>query len=552
MKTASRILSLLLAAALLLGALSLSGCAGGAEPAAPAETPSEAPDEAPQETPAAAPAEELPQGVLPVLSIETKSREANVTDFVTAPVAEHVSEEIASWTPDYVRPPFPYYEECTVSLRSGEGSILLEGCDAKVKVRGNWTTNYPKKPLRIKFAEKQNLLGLNDGAAQKNWLLLAEYKDASMLRNKVALSIAREILGQDGLYAADADFVQVELNGEYWGLYLLTDMQQVSAHRVNITEPKKDYLETDIGYFLEYDGYFVYEDELHSFALDFADNAPLRCYDGSPDGSLTVLPLPASEDDPQRPVGISIKSRINSPEQHDFIENFVNKVYRILYEAAYHDKAFVFDEDYRDIRETNELTPQQAVEAVVDVQSLVDMYIVSELTCDADIYWSSFYMDADFGPEGDKKLRFEAPWDFDSSMGNKARCLDGNGFYACNLVPDVNGGADGGGVYDTINPWLVVLAFEDWYQELIRQTWTRTRNDGVIDRCCEMIASDSALLMDEFEKNYAKWDNIANRDGFDDELSAPARACRNEAQAANFLLRWLNSRVTFLDSCWCS
>ena len=131
------------------------------------------------------------QTALPVLSIETKRRDPDATDFITEPVAAHVSREIASWTPGYVMPPAPYYEECEISVRSGEGETLLAPCDAKVKVRGNWTTTYPKKSLRIKFSQKQNLLGLNGGAEQKNWLLLAEYKDASMLRDKAALSLSR-------------------------------------------------------------------------------------------------------------------------------------------------------------------------------------------------------------------------------------------------------------------------------------------------------------------------------------------------------------------------
>ena len=526
MKTAFRALAATLAVVLLLGVFAGQGKAYG-ESAAQTE-----------------------QVKLPILSIETVNRGADATDFVTKPVAPHVSEQIASWTPGYVMPPAPYYEACTVSLRSGDGEILLESCGAQVKVRGNWTTTYPKKPLRIKFDEKQSLLGLNGGAEQRNWLLLAEYKDASMLRNKAALYMSREIMGPHGLYAADADFVRVELNGEYLGLYLLADMQQVSSRRVNITEPEEGYAGTDIGYFLEYDGYFTDEDALHSFPLDFADNAKLRVYTGDPSSTRAERPLPKSRFDAKKPVGITIKSTINSQEQHDFIESIVNNVYRIMYEAAYNNKAFVFDADYGRIVETKALTPRQAVEKVVDVQSLVDAYIISELTCDADIYWSSFYMDADFGPEGDGKLRFEAPWDFDSSMGNKDRCIDGKGFYAANLVPDVNGGRSGGGEYDTINPWLVVLVYQDWYQELVRKTWTEAYEHGVFSRCCEMIEADSALLRDEFELNYARWDNIRSRSEFDAELSEPARRCATEAEAAAFLQQWLSSRVEFLNSQW--
>lgn len=485
--------------------------------------------------------------VLPVLSITTNSTDPDVLKFVDEPVARHVAESIATWTPNYDMPPEPYYEECTITLKDADGTKLLSPSGAQVKVRGNWTTVYPKKPLRIKFDEKQNMLGLNDGAEQRNWLLLAEYKDASMLRNKAALYASREILGADGLYAADSEFVQVEINGEYYGVYLLTDMQQVSSHRIDITEPTDGYEGTDTGYFLEYDGYYTNEDELHGFPLDLADNAPLAVYHGGTD-EVFAQALPKDNADPVQPVGITIKSEINSQAQHDFIENYVNKVYTIMYEAAYNDKAYIFSDDYSEISETADITPQQAVENVVDVQSLVDMYIISELTCDADIYWSSFYMDVDFGAEGNRKLTFEAPWDFDSSMGNKDRCIDGTGYYASNMVPDVNGGTAGDGLYDTINPWLVVLAHEDWYRDMIYKTWTRAYDDGVFERTFDLIENEKTRLENDFLKNYKKWNNILHNEEFANELSSPARRCKNEAEAADFLSKWMRSRVDFLNS----
>ncbi|MBQ5989721.1 MAG: CotH kinase family protein, partial [Oscillospiraceae bacterium] len=180
------------------------------------------------------------------LSIQTVSQDPNVMDFVTVPVTRFVAESKASYTPGYTIPAEPYYEACTVTLRDPDGSILIDGAAADVKVRGNWTTDYDKKPLRIKFNEKQSIGDLNEGKAFKNWVLLAEYKDASMLRNKTALSMAREILENDGLYASDAELVEVDINGEYRGVYLLAEFQQVNENRVNINDPEKDYQGTDI------------------------------------------------------------------------------------------------------------------------------------------------------------------------------------------------------------------------------------------------------------------------------------------------------------------
>ena len=495
----------------------------------------------------AAAAAETPKesyGVLPVLSIQTKSDAEDVMKFVDEPVAKVVAEDMSQWDPSYKDVPEPYYEECTVMVRDADGNSLMDGADAKVKVRGNWTTLYPKKPLRIKFAEKQNLLGLNDGAAFKNWLLLAEYKDASMLRNKAALYAAREILEKDGLYASDAALVQVEVNGEYYGIYLLAEMPQVNEDRVNINEPEKDYTGTDIGYFLEYDGYFVNEEPLYSFPLKLADNAPLTPYDGNGGSGRTIQCISPDDAEYHKPIGMTIHSDIYSQEQHDFIENYVNCVYQIMYEAAYNNKAFVFDADDSAISETTELTPQEAVAAVVDLDSLADMYIISELTCDADITWSSFYLSVDMSAAGNRKLTFQAPWDFDSSMGCRPRCEDGQGFYAANIVPDPDFEED------SANPWLMVLAYADWYQTLVKEKWTQAVDDGVFERTLEMVKNDSEALQADFTRNYQKWNNILLNFMIVEELSAAERKVKTEAEAAEYLHQWLENRIEFLNSQW--
>lgn len=475
---------------------------------------------------------------MPVIDIKTK--DGNSTDFVTAPVTRLVSEKIASWTPNYVMPPEPYYTDCSVSITSADDKLLIDSANASVKVRGNWTTSYNKKPLRIKFETKQSILGLNDGGEYKNWLLLAEYKDFSMLHNKTALQLAGEILGKDGYYAADSQLVEVTINGEYWGVYLLTEQQQINGGRVEITEPEKDYAGTDIGYFLEYDGYYYTEDPLHSFKVNYHNDAELIPYDGNNGSGRRAKPSANGKND----VGITIKSDIYSRGQHDLIERYVNNVYDIMYEAAYNHKAFVMSGDFSSIAEAPALTPREAVERVVDVRSLVDSYILAELTCDADIYWSSFFMDVDLGAGGSGKLRFEAPWDFDSALGNKDRCADGQGFFAANIIYDVDGK-----IREMCNPWLMVLMNEDWYQELVMERWTEIYDSGAFDRAYDMISSDSERHEAAFTRNYDKWDNIRHNDA-KNELCAGAAACTTQKQAAEYLRSWLEARVSFLDSKW--
>lgn len=522
-------------AALLLCTLLLNGCAGQAEPEAQPLLIEETTEEITEATDAEV-------KTLPVLDIDTQTDGKDALDFVTKPVVPHVAEAIASWTPHYEMPPAPWYEPCGITLTDSDGTELLKA-EADVKVRGNWTTTYPKKPLRLKFKEKQSVPGLHNGLAFKNWLLLAEYKDGSMLRNKTALDISRELLEPEGLYAADAELVEVRINGAYWGIYLLTEQQQDHVDRVAVSIPEKDYPGTDIGYFLEFDGYYEDEDALHGFFVDYADNAPLKPFDGTDTPAGTICPLNTGGDDETKNVGISIKSEIYSQAQHDFIAAYVNQVYRILYAAAYEDKALMLDRETMELTESEELTPRQAIEAVLDTQSLADMYIISELTCDADIYWSSFFMDADFGKDGDGKLRFEAPWDFDSSMGNKDRCADAKGFYAANIVPDVND------TYETINPWLAVLMHEDWFREMIRKKWTSAYDSGVFGRAIAEIRTDAEIHTEAFARNYVRWDNLRHSEAAN-ELTRKAAKCKTEGEAAEYLAEWLESRVKFLNDYW--
>lgn len=541
MKIKCRLLPALLAAMMLFGCSSgesSSQTAGSSAAGGTAESQTQTQADAEQ---VKAPEITEKAGVMPVINITTKSSDKDAIKFATEPVSKYVSKEMAMWTPGFKMPPAPYYEDCFITVTDTSGTNTVSGAEAQVKVRGNWTTSYPKKPLRIKFAEKQTMLGLNGGKEFRNWVLLALYKDGSMLRDKTSLEAARGLLGADGLYASDSTLVEVKINGEYFGVYLLAEQQQVNKNRVNVTKCEENYQGTDIGYFIEYDGYYINEDVNHRFFIKFNNNAPLTPYDGNEGSGKTVT----AQGSNKKKVGFTIKSDIYSSDQKDFIANFVDGVYKIMYEAAYNQKALVFDSEFKELKETTDITPREAVERVVDTDSLADIYLISELTCDADIYWSSFYMSADFGKDGSKKLRFEAPWDFDSGLGNKDRCADGTGFYAANIVPDVNGN-----MYTTVNPWLAVLMYEDWFEELIKEKWTRAYDNGVFSKAAENILSDTENLADAFDRNYLKWDNIKNNSAFANELSSQSAACRDQKQAANFLHKWFTARVEFMNEHW--
>ena len=481
-------------------------------------------------------AEEL---LLPLLSIRTVDPNESMA-FVTEPVKTSVAEAIASWTPGYIIPPAPYYVDCTVTYTGTDGKSTVDRLPAQVKVRGNWTTSYEKKPLRIKFEKKQSLGGLNGGRAFKNWVLLAEYKDLSMLRNKAGFDLSHKIL-EEGLYCSDCQLVEVEINGKYWGVYLLAEQQECAKGRVNVHEPKKDETGPDVGYFLEFDGYYYLEERLQSFTIDYANFSPLTPFAGNSKTS-PFKPL-STYVGGNNNVGYTIKSNIRSENQRITVRNFVSNAYKIMYAAAYQDTALEMTPD-RKSTVPSAGTPREAVEAVVDVCSLADMYILNEIVCDPDVYWSSFFMSLDLSENGDEKLRFEAPWDFDSAMGNRYVIENAKGFHAANVVDDVDH------VYRAINPWLTVLMQADWFRDIIADKWTALYDAGAFQDTVDMIRADSVTYEAAFTRNYQRWSNMADKSPLDYELNREAFACRSEAESAEQLAHWLERRIEFLNGTW--
>ncbi|WP_083585428.1 CotH kinase family protein [Fibrobacter sp. UWT2] len=122
------------------------------------------------------------------------------------------------------------YSPCTIEIAGNELYEDLSAASAKIRLRGNSTRLwYDKKPYRIKFDAKTSVLGLD---ANKDWVLLANYRDQSKFMNAIAFDMAR-YMGNFAFVNANR-FVEVEINGDYKGVYQLTEQIEQAKARVNI------------------------------------------------------------------------------------------------------------------------------------------------------------------------------------------------------------------------------------------------------------------------------------------------------------------------------
>lgn len=115
----------------------------------------------------------------------------------------------------------------------------------KIKGRGNATwRDYPKKPYKIKLDSKAEVLGM---PAEKDWVLLAEYCDKSLLRNSYGFELARLM---NYPWYTESQHVELFFNDEYLGTYLLCEHVEEGDDRINISND---------GFIIENDTYWFQE-----------------------------------------------------------------------------------------------------------------------------------------------------------------------------------------------------------------------------------------------------------------------------------------------------
>lgn len=269
------------------------------------------------------------------------------------------------------------YEQVTVTAKDGKGNVSLENVTGKLRGRGNATWKMEKKSYKLKLDKKENLLDTGTGPA-KDWVLLANHCDQSLIRNQVSFYLARNMEGLE--YTVGCQQVEVFLNGICKGVYLLCEQIEVQENRVNI---EYDPAVLDTGYLVEID--------------EYAD-------DDDPGGE-NVSYVVAGEK------MFSLKSDV-TPAQIPYVKEYLQTV---------HDAIMSGDE--------------HRVRRYVDLDSCIDAYLIEEFTMNIDVGWSSFYF---YKKPGDEHLYFGPVWDFDLAIGNDKRLRDGGskGFYVGDSYSD--------------------------------------------------------------------------------------------------------------------
>ena len=238
------------------------------------------------------------------------------------------------------------------------GETVLAESGAEIKGRGNSTwREYEKKGYQIKFSEKISVLGMT---AAKKWVLLANASDDSLMRTKLVSEAAKNM---DMAFAPSFEYVDLWVEGEYLGTYLLGEKVEIAKGRLSLKDSQGALFEHDEDFYLE-EEYWLISDLL--------------------DRHFTLKEI-VTESDTQIDMAMT-----------DF-EAAVDGLGKLLYSTP-----------------PSELT-LELLSGYIDVDSFAKYYIVNEYAQNRESFSTSFYWYKD-GPED--VLHLGPIWDFDTCMGN--------------------------------------------------------------------------------------------------------------------------------------
>ncbi len=114
---------------------------------------------------------------------------------------------------------------------SEEYEDLLYSGDIGIKLRGNSTSRLSKKPFKIKLDTKANLLGIDEEGKNKHWCLMANALDPTLMRNVLIQDFSKAIGTEVSMGSQNIVLIY---NGDYYGVYQLTEHVRVDKTRVDI------------------------------------------------------------------------------------------------------------------------------------------------------------------------------------------------------------------------------------------------------------------------------------------------------------------------------
>ncbi len=336
------------------------------------------------------------------------------------------------------------------------------------------------------------LLGLPAGA---DWAFLAPYSDKSLVRDAMALQLAREIMP----WASRTRFVELVLNGQYQGIYLVTEKIKRGEDRVAIKKMK----ETDVSGDAVTGGYIIKIDKTTG-AVNDGWTSPFPSIPGASQSAYYQYDYPKPED--------------IVPAQKQYIQQWMTDF-----------ETMAQGPDFSD--------PTTGYPAYLDVASFVDFVLINEISKNVDAYRLSTYFYKNRDSE-DPRLHAGPVWDFNIALGNADYC-GGSDYTGWAIDFNQICAQD----YWVIHFWWTKLWQDQNFRLLVRNRWQELRADLFSDdKVLRQLDSMTTLLQTAQVRNFQQWPIL------NDYVWPNAFCCGTYDAHTIYLHNWLRNRLHWLDN----
>ena len=383
----------------------------------------------------------------------------------------------------------------------------------RIKRRGYSSFDKDKKPYTIKLDDGKALLDMNKN---RDWVLVANYCDKSLLRNYFAYTISRQM---NTSWASDCRFVDVYLtcgtNNNYLGTYMLTEKIEAVEDKVNITEMTAE--DTNIG--------AISASSSMSKALAGSFLVEVETFDRASTGDMLINTgrYPLSVKSPDKDLFapddfFEPEASWTWPDTHLATKNSnlaeYIRTFMIVVDDAIHTDNYDKYEPY------------------IDIDSFVDYYILNELAKNVD---GNFRLSTYFYKDKGGKLKIVV-WDFDIAFGN---CDYGSDSYGKNC------GEPTGYYIRTETSWYRHLFKSYKFRDKVSARWKELRKGCLSDSAIDsMLSAKGNEIKKSANANFDRWPILGE---YVWPNSQEIVNCKTYEEQVEQLISWLQRRADWLD-----
>ena len=372
------------------------------------------------------------------------------------------------------------------SFNGYDGQISIE-------IRGSSSQMFPKKQYAL---ETQDIDGENLNVsilgmpAENDWILYAPYSDKSLLRNFLAYELARNM----GRYASRTRFCELVINGDYKGLYIFMEKIKRDNNRVDISKLDPDETTGNNltgGYILKIDKW------------DGENN----------DGWWSASPLPEYD-------GTWYQYHYPKPddiveEQRNYINDYITDFEALIASTSYND-------------------PAAGYYGLVNLQSFIDVALLSEISKNVDAYRLSAFMYKDMDSV-DGRLTMGPIWDYNLAFGNADYY---EGWDPAGWQMDVELGGDG----FKIPFWWYRIWDDETFRNAFNQRWQELRQTVFSEEYIMNMIDPTIAVIDEAQiRNFQRWPIL------DQYVWPNAYVGGSYENEIDYLTDWITARLDWMD-----